>query len=59
MREDFTRIQNEVLERNGFSIRVDHRTLEAQKEEAEQNGDSFLARLFSRLPEKYIVIIGN
>ena len=59
MREDFARIQNEVLERNGFSIRVDHRSLEAQKEEAEQNGDSFLARLFSRVPEKYIGIIGN
>ena len=59
MREDFAQIQNEVLEQNGFSIRVDHRTLEAQKEEAEQNGDSFLARLFSRVPEKYIGIIGN
>lgn len=59
MREDFARIQNEVLERNGFSIRVDHRSLQAQKEESEQNGDSFLTRLFSRLPEKYIGIIGN
>lgn len=59
MREDFARIQNEVLERNGFSIRVDHRSLQAQKEEAEQNGDSFLARIFSRVPEKYIGIIGN
>ena len=59
MREDFARIQNSVLERNGFSIRVDHRSLQAQKEEAERNGDSFLARLFSRVPEKYIGIIGN
>ena len=59
LRADFAQIQNEVLERNGFSIRVDHRTLQAQKEEAEQNGDSFLARLFSRIPEKYIGIIGN
>ena len=59
MRADFAQIQNEVLERNGFSIRVDHRSLAAQKEEAEQNGDTFLARLFSRLPEKYIGIIGN
>ena len=59
MREDFAKIQNEVLEQNGYSIRVDHRTLQAQKEEAEQNGDSFLARLFSRIPEKYIGIIGN
>jgi hypothetical protein len=59
MREDFAQIQNEVLSQNGFSIRVDHRTLEAQKEEAKQNGDSFLARLFNRVPEKYIGIIGN
>ena len=59
MREDFAKIQNEVLEQNGFSIRVDHRSLQAQKEKAEQNGDSFLARLFSRVPEKYIGIIGS
>ena len=57
MRADFAQIQNAVLEQNGFSIRVDHRTLQAQKEEAEQNGDNFLARLFSRVPEKYIGII--
>ena len=57
MRADFARIQNEVLEQNGFSIRVDHRTLQAQKEEAEQNGDTSLTRLFSRIPEEYIGII--
>ena len=27
LRADFAQIQNEVLEKNGFSIRVDHRTL--------------------------------
>ena len=57
MRADFARIQNEVLEQNGFSIRVDHRTLQAQKEEAERNGDTFLARLFSRVPEEYVGVI--
>ena len=57
LRADFAQIQNEVLERNGFSIRVDHRTLQAQKEEAQKKGDTFLARLFSRVPEKYIGII--
>ena len=57
MRADFARIQNEVLVQNGFSIRVDHRTLQAQKEEAPRNGDSFLARLFSRVPEEYVGII--
>ena len=57
MRADFAQIQNEVLERNGFSIRVDHRTLQAQKEEAEQNSDTSLSRLFSRVPEEYVGII--
>ena len=57
LRADFANIQNAVLEQYGFSIRVDHRTLKAQKEEAEQNGDSSLARLFSRVPEKYVGVI--
>ena len=57
LRADFTQIQNEVLEQNGFSIRVDHRSLKAQKEEAERNGDTFLARLFNRIPEEYVGII--
>ena len=57
LRADFAQIQNAVLEQNGFSIRVDHRTLQAQKEEAEHKGDSSLARLFSRVPEKYIGVI--
>ena len=57
LRADFAQIQNEVLARNGFSVRVDHRTLQAQKEEAESNGDTVLARLFSRVPEKYVGII--
>ncbi len=57
LRADFAQIQNEVLKRNSFSIRVDHRTLQAQKEEAQKKGDTFLARLFSRVPEKYIGVI--
>ena len=59
IRADFAAIQNEVLERNGFSIRVDHRTLKAQKEEAAKNGDTFLARLFNRIPEQYIGVISS
>ena len=57
LRADFAQIQNEILEKNGFSIRVDHRTLQAQKEEAEKKGDTFLTRLFSRIPEEYVGII--
>jgi len=57
LREDFARIQNDVLKKHGFSIRVDHRTLKAQQESAEKNGDDFLAKLYKRVPESYIGII--
>ena len=48
IRADFAAIQNEVLAKYGFSVRVDHRTLQAQKEEAERKGDKTLARLYDR-----------
>ena len=57
LREDFARIQNEVLEKNGYSIRVDHRTLQAQRVEAEKHGDDFLANVYKRVPESYIGIV--
>ena len=57
MRADFARIQNEVLAKNGFSIRVDHRSLKAQQSEAEEHGNDFLARVYKRMPESYIGII--
>ena len=57
LRADFARIQNDVLKKNGYSIRVDHRTLEAQKEEAERNGDEFLATLYKRVPEAHIGVV--
>lgn len=38
LRADFAQIQNEILEKNSYSIRVDHRLLKVQKEEAERNG---------------------
>ena len=57
MREDFAHIQNEVLAKNGYSIRVDHRTLNAQQVEAERHGDDFLAKAYKRAPESYIGII--
>ena len=47
------------MAKNGFSIRVDHRTLKAQKDDSEKNGDTFLARLFNRIPEEYIGIISS
>ena len=57
LREDFARIQNEVLAQNGFSIHVDCRTLKAQQETAEKNGDDFLAQLYKRMPESYVGIL--
>ena len=57
LRADFARIQNEILEQNGYSIRVDHRTLKAQQAEAEKHGDEFLAQLHNRMPESYIGIV--
>ena len=57
LRADFARIQNDVLEKHGFSVRVDHRSLKAQRREALQNGDTYLAQLLDRIPEKYIGLI--
>ena len=57
LRADFARIQNEVLERHGFSVRVDHRSLKAQKREALQNGDTYLVEILDRVPEEYIGVI--
>lgn len=57
IREDFAKIQNEVLAKNGFSIHVDYRTLKAQEETAEKDGDAFLAKLYKRMPESYVGIL--
>ena len=53
IREDFAQIQNKILEKYGYSIRVDSRSLEAQQQEAEEKGDTFLAKLNLRVPESY------
>ena len=57
LRADFARIQNDVLKQNGFSIRVDHRSLQAQQMEAEKHGDEFASNLYKRMPESYIGVI--
>ena len=57
IRADFARIQNEVLAKYCFSVRVDHRTLQAQKEEAERNGDEILAQVYDRKSEQYIGVM--
>lgn len=46
--------QNGALARAGLSIRVDHRTLEAQRNEALERGDGRAAASLSRTPEVHI-----
>ena len=57
LREDFARIQNEMLAKHGFSTFVDHRSLKAQQASAEKHGDNFLAKLYKRMPEEHIGVI--
>ena len=45
-----------MLSKYGKTILVDHRTLDAQQQEAEQNGDSFLSKVNLRVAEEYIGI---
>lgn len=54
IRASFGEIQNKHLKEAGFSVRVDHRSLKAQREAALQEGDDFLAKLLDRLPEEHI-----
>lgn len=54
MRASFCEIQNKHLKAAGFGVRVDHRSLKAQREAALQEGDEFLAKLLDRLPEEHI-----
>ena len=52
LREDFARIQNEVLAKYHVPAQVDHRCLEAQKYAAMMRGDDVLAEMLDRLPQK-------
>lgn len=54
MRKDFALIQNSVLEKYGFEVRVDHRSLKKQREEALKKGDIKLAKLLDRAAEQHI-----
>ena len=45
MREHWANLQNQALERAGSIDRVDHRSLEAQREEAEQERDQLQERV--------------
>lgn len=54
MRKDCAMIQNRVLEKYGFDIAVDHRSIVAQRESALERGDDLLAKLLDRPAEKNI-----
>lgn len=54
LREDFARIQNEVLAKYGIPVRVDHRSLKARRQEALAKGNTFLAELLDRVPESAV-----
>jgi hypothetical protein len=51
MRAVWSGLQNEALERAGAGERVDHRSLEAQREVAEARGDLVVAEELDRAPE--------
>ncbi len=53
-RESWAKHQNRALARNGYTTRVDHRTLEAQKKEAEAKNEIEKARKLDRPPEKHL-----
>jgi mobA/mobL protein len=59
IREDFAKIQNAVLEKYGVPVRVDHRTLKAQQEDALRRGDHVLAELLDRIPETDFAVSFN
>lgn len=54
LREDFARIQNEVLAKYSIPVRVDHRSLKARRQEALAKGNTFLAELLDRVPERAV-----
>lgn len=51
MRGLWAELQNRALERTGQETRVDHRSLEAQRDAAEARGDAFAAEALDRAPE--------
>lgn len=54
VRKQWAEMQNRALEREGYEIRVDHRTLADQREDALQRGDLRAAALLDRAPEKHL-----
>lgn len=51
LRGVWAELQNRALERAGEAARVDHRSLEVQRDAAEARGDAFAAEALDRAPE--------
>ena len=56
LRQTYEEVTNETLAKYGYSARVDHRSLKAQMQEAEMNGDKVLAAILNRMPEQRLGI---
>lgn len=54
LRESWANIQNQALKEAGFDVKVDHRSLKAQRNEALENGDLMRAHELDRLPEQHL-----
>ena len=56
-RKDFADITNSVLEKYGRPDRVDHRSIKAMREEALLEGDTYLASVLDRIPERHLNLV--
>jgi MobA/MobL family len=54
IRQRWADMSNQALERHGHSARIDHRTLSAQREEAQQKGDDKQSAELDREPTKHL-----
>ena len=53
-RADWAKWTNQALEEHGSHIRIDHRTLDAQRADAEARGDAAAARALNRAPQMHL-----
>jgi hypothetical protein len=54
IRERWAQLSNQALARHGHEARIDHRSLAAQREEAQQRGDAEKAAELDREPTKHL-----
>lgn len=54
LRADYADIQNNLLEKYGYNVRIDHRSLEERRKAALASGNFLLAEMLDRIPEKKV-----